>query len=410
MLGYVMQIRLHEGNNMDEIASITDTNLTKTQFYNRIDEINLLSSLLNSTEFNSSPTILLTGIRGVGKTAIIKKIKKKFDNEYLVVDIDLSRSNIYQQKNLTRGSIIKIIYDSIIKASKEFGLRTVDKQIEKYFKTNKFKIDKLISYEHIPISIFESEENYAKLADFVMELPQKIYEDNSDKLKGVFIFIDEIQLIKDLDNVNKFLWYMRSFIKDQKNVAYLFCGSMSLKDSLINDLNGKEGAFGGRMLTIEIHPFSKQTTINYLKSLSRNLQLEDKAFERFYKCTRGIPYYINIFAKILPENITLTENNIIELFKDSIDFLAVPFIFMWSKLTFQEQKIIISLLDDPKRRIEIANTLEVTSGSLNRPLNRLLNFDLIEYTNDKYQITDLIFVQWLKNTYEKNGTYPFRSI
>ena len=405
-----MQIRLHEGNNMDEIASITDTNLTKTQFYNRIDEINLLSSLLNSTEFNSSPTILLTGIRGVGKTAIIKKIKKKFDNEYLVVDIDLSRSNIYQQKNLTRGSIIKIIYDSIIKASKEFGLRTVDKQIEKYFKTNKFKIDKLISYEHIPIPIFESEENYAKLADFVMELPQKIYEDNSDKLKGVFIFIDEIQLIKDLDNVNKFLWYMRSFIQDQKNVAYLFCGSMSLKDSLINDLNGKEGAFGGRMLTIEIQPFSKQTTINYLKSLSRNLQLEDKAFERFYKCTRGIPYYINIFAKILPENITLTENNIIELFKDSIDFLAVHFIFMWSKLTFQEQKIIISLLDDPKRRIEIANTLEVTSGSLNRPLNRLLNFDLIEYTNDKYQITDLIFVQWLKNTYEKNGTYPFRSI
>jgi len=405
-----MQIRLHEGNNMDEIASITDTNLTETQFYNRTDEINLLSNLLNSTEFNSSPTILLTGIRGVGKTAIIKKIKKKFDNEYLVVDIDLSRSNAYQQKNLTRGSIIKIIYDSIIKASKEFGLRTIDKQIEKYFKTNKFKIDKMISYEHIPIPIFESEENYAKLADFVMELPQKIYEDNSDKLKGVFIFIDEIQLIKDLDNVNKFLWYMRSFIQDQKNVAYLFCGSMSLKDSLINDLNGKEGAFGGRMLTIEIHPFSKQTTINYLKSLSRNLQLENNAFERFYKCTRGIPYYINIFAKILPENITLTENNIIQLFKDSIDFLAVHFIFMWSKLTFQEQKIIISLLDNPKRRIEIANTLEVTSGSLNRPLNRLLNFDLIEYTDDKYQITDPIFVQWLKNTYEKNGTYPFRSM
>jgi len=395
---------------MDDIASITDTNLTETQFYNRIDEINILSNLLKSTEFNSSPTILLTGIRGVGKTALIKKIKNKFDNEYLVVDIDLSRSNVYQQKKLTRGSIIKIIYDSIIKASKEFGLRTVDKQIEKYFKTNKFKIDNLIPYEHIPISLFESEENYAKLADFVMELPQKIYEDNSDKLKGVFIFIDEIQLIKDLDNVNKFLWYMRSFIQNQKNVAYLFCGSMSLKDSLINDLNGKEGAFGGRMLTIEIHPFSKQTTINYLKSVPRNLQLEDKAFERFYKCTRGIPYYINIFAKFLPENITLTENDIINLFKDSIDYLAVHFVFRWSKLTFQEQKIIISLLDNPKRRIEIANTLEVTSGSLNRPLNRLLNFDLIEYTNEKYQITDPIFVQWLKNSYQKNGTYPFRSI
>jgi len=83
---------------MDDIASITDTNLTETQFYNRIDEINILSNLLKSTEFNSSPTILLTGIKGVGKTAFIKKIKNKFDNEYLVVDIDLSRSNVYQQK------------------------------------------------------------------------------------------------------------------------------------------------------------------------------------------------------------------------------------------------------------------------------------------------------------------------
>ena len=395
---------------MDQIASITDTNLTETQFYNRADEINMLSSLLGSTEFNSSPTILLTGIRGVGKTALIKKIKDKFDKEYLVVDIDLSRSNVYQQKKLSRGSIIKIIYDAIIKASKEFGLRTLDKKIEKYFKTNKFKIDKILSYEHIPVPVFESEENYARLADFVMELPQKIYEDNSDKLKGVFIFIDEIQLIKDLDKVDKFLWYMRSFIQNQKNVAYLFCGSMSLKDSLINDLNGKEGAFGGRMLTIEIHPFSKQTTREYIESIPRNILLDDGGFERFYKCTRGIPYYINIFAKILPENITLTENNIIELFKDSIDYLAVHFIFMWSKLTFQEQKIIISLLGKPKRRIEIANTLEVTSGSLNRPLNRLLDFDLIEYVNDKYQITDPILTYWLQNCYEKNGIYPFRSI
>ncbi len=377
---------------MDDIASIADVNLTETQFFNRVDEINMLSNLLGSTEFNSAPAILLTGIRGVGKTALIKKIERNFDNEYLVVDIDLSRSNAYQQKDLTRGSVIKIIYDAIIKSSKEFGLKTIDNE---FFKTNSFKLDEISSYGHIS-------ENEEKLANFVMDLPQKIYENNKDKLKGVFIFIDEIQLIKDLD-------FWGGFIQNQKNVAYLFCGSMSLKDILINDLNGKNGAFGGRMLTVEIQPFLKETTKNYIESLPKNIKFDDGGFERFYACTRGIPYYINIFAKFLPENIVLTENNIVSLFKNSIDYLAIHFIFMWSKLTFQEQKIIISLIDKPLKRIEIANSLEVTSGSLNRPLNRLINFDLIEFESDKYQITDPILAYWLKNSYEKNGVYPFRS-
>ena len=78
--------------------------------------------------------------------------------------------------------------------------------------------------------------------------------------------------------------------------------------------------------------------------------------------------------------------------------------YIWSKLTFKEQKIIISLLDSLKKRIEIANLLEVTRESLNRPLNWLLDFGLIEYVYDIYQITDAIFAFWLKSSYEKMGS------
>ena len=53
------------------------------------------------------------------------------------------------------------------------------------------------------------------------------------------------------------------------------------------------------------------------------------------------------------------------------------------------------------KKESIANALEVTIGSLNGPLNRLLDFNLIEYTNTKYQITDSIIAYWLKNIYEK---------
>ena len=372
------------------VLNMADVNLTENRFFNRLDEINMLSSLLKSTESNLAHTILLNGIRGVGKTSLIKEIEKKFNKEYLVVNIDLSRTDEYQQKNLTKSSLIKVIYDAIIKSSKEFGLKTINKPIDEFFKTNGLKLDEILSYNYIA-------ENEEKLANLAGKLPQKIYENNKDKLKGVFIFIDEVHLIKDLN-------LLGSFIQKQKNVAYLFCGNM--KDSSINDLNG---AFGGRMLTIEIQPFLKETTKDYIESLHKNIKFDDGGFERFYMCTRGIPYYINIFAKFLPENIVLTENNIISLFKNSIDYLAIHFIFMWAKLTFQEQKIITAIIEKPLKRIEIANSLEVTSGSLNRPLNRLINFDLIEYESDKYQITDPILAYWLKNSYEKNGVYPFRS-
>ena len=372
------------------VLNMADVNLTENRFFNRLDEINMLSSLLKSTESNLAPTILLNGIWGIGKTSLIKEIEKKFNKEYLVVNIDLSRTDEYQQKNLTKSSLIKVIYDSIIKSSKEFGLKTIDKQLDEFFKTNGLKLDEILSYNYIS-------ENEEKLANLAGKLPQKIYENNKDKLKGVFIFIDEIHLINDLN-------LLGSFIQKQKNVAYLFCGNM--KDSSINDLNG---AFGGRMLTIEIQPFLKETTKDYIESLAKNIKFDDGGFERFYMCTRGIPYYINIFAKFLPENIVLTENNIISLFKNSIDYLAIHFIFIWAKLTFQEQRIITSIIEKPLKRIEIANSLEVTSGSLNRPLNRLITFDLIEYESDKYQITDPILSYWLKNSYEKNGVYPFRS-
>ena len=79
--------------------------------------------------------------------------------------------------------------------------------------------------------------------------------------------------------------------------------------------------------------------------------------------------------------------------------MSIHFINIWSKLTFKEQKIIISLLNGPLRRVEIANELNVTSGSLSNSLNSLQNNALIELIDSKYEITDYIFRSWLKNEY-----------
>ena len=66
---------LIKGEIMTSLPLGNDNDLDDTQFYNRVDEISFLSDNLELTKKGSTPTILLTGIRGVGKSALMKKLK-----------------------------------------------------------------------------------------------------------------------------------------------------------------------------------------------------------------------------------------------------------------------------------------------------------------------------------------------
>lgn len=385
-----------------------DNDLDDTQFYNRVNEISFLSDNLELAEKGSTPTILLTGIRGVGKTALMKKLKKDFQDGYLVVYIDLTAMDKFKKENLDRFCFMRLFYESIIKSCDESGILTIDKKIMKYFKTRNFQIDKIQSMDKIPIPIIKSEEDYTKFTSYVMDLPQQIYNDHKDKLKGILIFIDEFQMLKQLDeDVNGFLWYIRSVIQSQKNIGYIFSGCMSVKDGLISDIAGHQGAFGGRILNYEIKIFSFETTRDYLDEKADYLKFTDEGFKRFYKCTGGIPYYINSFARLLPPNEELNEEKIISEFKKSLDYLIINLTNEWYKLNKQEQRIIVALVDKPLKRIEIANKLGVTSGAIGSSLKTLQNKILIELDNGKYQIYDQIFKAWLKKEYDEKEDYPY---
>lgn len=393
------------------IAWGTENNLDDTLFYNRKEDIKFLTDILASSQYGSTPTILLTGIRGVGKTVLMNKLKNDLKDEYLVIYMDLSISDKYQNGKFTREAFMELLYKEIINTCNDFGLKTIDKKIEKYVKTHDIKLIKeIISYENIPVPIPGLEDNYSKLASFVMDLPQKIYKEYEDEMKGVFIFIDEFQIIKELEEYNKFLWFLRSIVQSQKNVAYMFTGSMSIKNSLIEDIAGKNGAFGGRMLSIDIPPFSYETTTNYLKERADFLEFSEDGYYQFYKCTKGVPFYINTFARLISSDKLLTEEVVKEEFYKALPHLSIHLKSMWDKLNFHEQKIIVQLLNHPLKRVEIANNLNITPGTLSKPLVKLQDIGLIEINdNKKYQIVDSILGLWLKHEHETKGVYPYRT-
>ena len=162
------------------------------------------------------------------------------------------------------------------------------------------------------------------------------------------------------------------------------------------------------MLTINISPFSKETVKSYLTQEAPNLKFSDDGFDRFYKCTAGIPAYVNIFATLLPKDMELDENLVKSEFEDKIKVINTHLIVMWDKLTLREQYIIISLIDGPLKRNEIAKTLNVTTGSISKPLVNLQHQELVILENNSYHLSEPILKRWLELEFDKTGTYPFR--
>ena len=84
-------------------------------------------------------------------------------------------------------------------------------------------------------------------------------------------------------------------------------------------MTSEEGAFGGRLIQINIEPFTFDETKRYIDEKSNNSKFTNEGFERFYNCTRGIPLYINSLSSILPNNTVCDEDIIKETLLLNID-------------------------------------------------------------------------------------------
>jgi len=98
------------------------------------------------------------------------------------------------------------------------------------------------------------------------------------------------------------------------------------------------------MLSIEISPFTKATVKNYLNERMPQLKFDEKWFERFFKCTKGIPFYVNIFANLLEKNTILNENKVKKEFEICLPILADHLKQKWAELTLNEQKILVTII------------------------------------------------------------------
>lgn len=379
-------------------------------FYNREKDLKKLKNHLNALNEDVAEQILITGYRGVGKTFLLKKMLNELPDNILVSYIDISRVYGNQRGNLKEELIMQYLLNSMNEALKDSSgkLKNIYNAVNHFLsKISLKKYDFKEAGNILGVAVPEGRNDYEKLSKFVMEFPQKVVE-SSTNIQGFVIVIDEFQLIGELENPSSFFWLIRSYTQNQDNVSYIFTGSVSKTSEIIQMINGQNGAFGGRMIQVNIDPFTQDELRGYLNEKVGELKFTEDGFQRFYECTRGIPAYINSFCNTMSSGEVYNSEKIKETFFEKMDQITVMWIQIWGTLSIHEKEIVISIVDKgPQKWNDLLKTVPVSRNTLAKYLDILKNKGIVVFSNqDGYKIEEKMLEAWIKHKKKVNGYYP----
>lgn len=375
-------------------------------FYNRSKDIKKISLQLSGLYEDLSSQLLITGQRGVGKTFLLKKILNDQDEDILTVYLDIAEIYGRYKGKINECIVLKELMAELINLIS--GDDVIFKEILKLF--YKLQIKDISFYDSKTVSkipIPKIKDNYEKLSAFVMSLPQYIV-DNSPNIKGIIIVIDEFQQLKYVNDPDAFFWLIRSYVQKQSNVCYIFTGSVSKTAEVIQMINGPMGAFGGRMIQIDIDPFSKEETYNYIRDKSGGIKFTEDGFERFYKCTKGIPGYINPFCNVLNPKEVYDGEKVKNTFIMQMDQIVIMWLYVWGHLNEVEKDLVKVFVENDSLFLkEIQELMNLSKTTLIKYLDSLSMKGIIKYSENGYILNDDMLKTWLVHKLETEGHYPY---
>ena len=226
---------------------------------------------------------------------------------------------------------------------------------------------------------------------------------------GVVVF-DEFQQITETDG-EKTERRLRSAIQTHEHVSYLFVGS---KKHLLHDLfsNPNRPFYrSGKIFPLEkIDPGHLKRFIEK-RFNEAGVDIDEKTSGLIVETTECHPYYTQYLCHILYD--IMEERRIrTDDVPRAIDFLlrreSTAYMNTWDLLTHRQRQALVALSEtgpgENPFRPEILRRFNISQPSVMiRALKSLVDKDLVDRANGRYEIIDLFFKRWIKTAISMNS-------
>lgn len=335
----------------------------------------LLGRILNK---RSEKSMLLTGLRGVGKTVLLNEVERMATQKgYRTIFIEA-----HEDKRLGH-LIVPYLRSILLELDVVKNINNKAKRAWCVLRNfaNAFKV----TFNDVTYGLnFDSEKGVADSQDIEIDLPNlfvAVAEAAEEKGCAIAIVIDEIQYFtqKELGAV-----IMAMHKVQQKNLPLLLLGAGL---PVLPGLAGNAKSYAERLFSFpDIGPLSEQDAFKALQEPVHEfgVSFEEEALEEIFRLTKGYPYFIQEWGS-LSWNLSPSKIICLSTVRSATDLVVARldssfFRVRYDRLTSSERRFLRGMAElgsDTHKMADVADVLEVKTSSISPRRAQLIQKGMI---------------------------------
>lgn len=391
-------------------------------FAGRANELSALVDSLFQAAHGNPRHLLVSGLRGIGKSSFINQIKSISENPKAVLDqlkIDASGCNfkfaVFKHRAASGENLDSIVGSLVIQMFDYIQEEGIRKHLSDFLKrvTVKGGVG-LLSVEVQPGKSSEASSDFAKVA-------RQVWSDIKATHDGMVFIIDEIETVAESSGIATFLKLVTEELDELgiKNACWCLVGAEGVMDDLKKDHESIERIFK----PIELLHLSRDESREIIKRTldseptAKSVRFSEQAFERILEISEGFPGPIHSLCYEAFKN-----DNDDCLGEDDIEYAINELVIRIRRVDLGKiygqvgrgnyRKILKALAQHEDTEVysgDIAKQLGRTSNQISSYMTKLVNDGLLKRTDlpAYYTFVDPVLRQYVKKLHILEPQLPF---